>query len=211
MLSFLVLIEVRSNGLGFSSDGVSGTSSDDDASKEESGTENIETLEIESIPSSSPPPPSLPLMELDIRFVINGKESGERSTEVDVNKDLVHFKSVLIKYIMKVLPGDLRPWGPDVKIVYQRAYITKAQARKPKTDMPWKAFEDDGDYAGLLNAIQSESKPSKMVIVMRVFLTIPQDKFEEVVEPELASRRTVCLYWISTANCRLSHLSKRRP
>lgn len=64
--------------------------------------------------------------------------------------------------------------------------------------MPWKDFVDEQDYSGLLNAIRNESKPSKMAIVVRAFITLPKDKFEEEVVPVIASQRAVLSRLIGT-------------
>jgi hypothetical protein len=206
-----------------SSNASSDTSSDDipseaesdiDEDVEEEDASKSDPIEITSSPPAPPTPPPppplpppLPLIELDIRFVINGKEAGGRSTEVDVNEDLDHFTYVLEKFVKKELPPGIELFSQDVKVSYQRAYVTKAQGRKPKSDMPWRTFVDEDDYAGLLNAIR-DSKASKMVIVVRAFITIPQDSFEEEVVPAIASHRPVYLLKLIESKCRLLLLSK---
>jgi hypothetical protein len=188
-------MQVKATNVQLSSDAPSSASSDDDASATVSTQQDIELIEsepdeLEATQALSPPPPTLPLIENVISFVINGNEAGERSFEVDMNEDYGAFQSQLDSYVNKKLPTGLSRWSEDVKVSYQRAYVTKPQERKRK-NMPWKDFFDERDYSGLLNAIRSESKPSKMVIVVRAFITIPKDKFEEEVELVIASQRLV--------------------
>jgi hypothetical protein len=143
----------------------------------------------------------LPLIELVIIFVINGKETGERSLEVDVNVEFKAFEIQLLRLCKAKLPKHLNFASDGVDISYKRAYVTKAQEVKRK-DLIWKDFTDELDYSGLLNAIRS-SKASKMTMIVRAFITIPKEDFDEEIVPLIASQRVICPLLIRTDNCLL--------
>jgi hypothetical protein len=174
-------------------------------SETESNPEIKEVTVITSSPheTPSPPPSPPPLLPVDfiIIFVINGKEITERNIVIDVNQGFTSFNSQLDRLVEDKIPNHLSLYelfGP--RVVYKRAYVTKAQALKRK-DIAWKEFKDDLDYAGLVNAIR-DSKSSKMTLLFRAFITIPDQDFEEQVEPRFASQRVVFFCYI-TAHSRL--------
>ena len=102
----------------------------------------------------TPSPPPLPLIELVIVFIINGKETGECSLEVDVNQEFQSFQLQLARFIKPKLPRHLFIYSDGVDVSYKRAYVTKAQEAKRK-ELTWKDFADEMDYSGLLNAIRN--------------------------------------------------------
>ena len=158
----------------------------------------IEIITIEKAtplaPPLPPPLPPLPLVELVISFIINGKETGERSLEINVNQDFKSFECQLNTLVLRKLPKNLTFESDGVQVSYKRAYVTKAQESKRK-DLTWKDFVDDMDYSGLRNAIRS-SKVSKMTLIVRAFITIPKADFEVEIEPIIASQRVVYLLLI---------------
>ena len=155
---------------------------------------DVEIIGIENL-NPSPPPwpqpaPKLPLLELIIIFIINGKEIGERSREMDPNEDFDSFDFQLMNLVLPKLPKGLTAHSDGVDVSYQRAYITKAQERKRK-DLPWKEFADNDDYLGLINAIRSGSKPYTMTVMIRAFIIVPKENFDAEIEPVIASQRLV--------------------
>jgi hypothetical protein len=157
--------------------------SDDDAQKQRS---SLEIIEIEDV---TPPPPPLPLIELVIIYIINRKEAGERSLEVDVNQEFQSFQLQLARFIKPKLPQRLSIYSDGVDVSYKRAYVTKAQEAKRK-ELTWKDFADEMDYSGLLNAIRN-SKASKMTLLIRAFIIVPKEDFDVDIEPVIASQRVV--------------------
>ena len=156
---------------------------DDDAPK---GQSSLEIIEIEEV---TPSPPPLPLIELVIVFIINGKETGECSLEVDVNQEFQSFQLQLARFIKPKLPRHLSIYSDGVDVSYKRAYVTKAQEAKRK-ELTWKDFADEMDYSGLLNAIRN-SKASKMTLPVRAFITVPKEDFDVEIESVIASQRVV--------------------
>ena len=148
----------------------------------------------------------MPPVELVISFVINGKEAGERSLEVNLNQECKSFEILLMKLCKPKLPRGLTIVSDGVDLSFKRAYVTKAQEAKRK-DLIWKDFEDAEDYSGLLNSIRN-SKTTKMTLIFRAFITVPQEDFESQIEPALASQCVVCSSLIGVDN-RLLLLSKR--
>jgi hypothetical protein len=134
----------------------------------------------------------LPKLDFVIIFVINGKEIGERNIVIDVNQDFEAFRNALNELVDGKLPGNLTlfgsMWGGPT-VVYKRVYVTKAQLLKRK-ELAWKDFTDEQDYAGFVNVIR-DSKPSKMTLVVRALVTVPQEDFEEQVQPLMNSQRVV--------------------
>jgi hypothetical protein len=124
----------------------------------------------------------LPKVDFVIIFVINGKEIGERNILIDVNQDFEAFRLELSELVDNKLPGDLTLFGSmfdGPTVVFKRVYVTKSQSLKRK-ELAWKDFTNEQDYAGLVNAIR-DSKPSKMTLVVRALVTVPQEDFEEQV------------------------------
>ena len=148
----------------------------------------------------------MPPVELVIIFVINGKEVGERSLEVNLNQEFKSFEVQLVKLCKPKLPRGLTIISDGVDFSFKRAYVTKAQEAKRK-DLNWKDFEDAEDYSGLLNVVRN-SKTTKMTLVFRAFIIVPKEDFEAEIEPALASQRVVCSPLIGVDN-RLLLLSKR--
>jgi hypothetical protein len=62
-------------------------------------------------------------------------------------------------------------------------------------------FGDTEDYNGLVNGIRN-SDPKKMTLLMRAFITIPKEDFDEEIQPLIASQRMVSFFTI-TADSRL--------
>jgi hypothetical protein len=89
---------------------------DDDAPKRQS---SLEIIEIEEV---TPSPPPLPLIELVIVFIINGKETGERSLEVDVNQEFQSFQLQLARFIKPKLPRHLSIYSDGVDVSYKRGF-----------------------------------------------------------------------------------------
>lgn len=147
----------------------------------------------------------MPPVELVIIFVINGKEGGERSLEVNLNQEFEGFEVQLLKLCKAKLPRGLTFASDGTDLSFKRAYVTKAQEAKRK-DLNWKDFEDAQDYSGLLNAIRS-SKSTKMTLVVRAFITVPKEDFEAEIQPALASQRVVYSSFVGVDN-RLLLLSK---
>lgn len=179
-------------------DGLSDTASNASSSKNASDKQReVEIVGIEKLdpsaclsPPRSPSAPKLPLLELVIIFIINGKEIGERSREMDPNEDFGSFDFQLTNLVLPKLPKGLTARSDGVNVSYQRAYITKAQERKRK-DLPWKEFADNDDYLGLVNAIRSCPKPYTMTVMIRAFITVPKENFDVEIEPIIASQRLV--------------------
>jgi hypothetical protein len=163
----------------------------DKVSKSKTNDEIMEVVDITS-PAPAPPlpPPStLPPIQFVLIFVVNGKEIGERGIEIDVNQEFESFKNGLDELVENQMPNDVTIYGPFARVIYKRAYVTKAQSLKRK-DLAWQDFKDKLDYAGLLRGIR-ESNTSKMTLVIRAFITVPQDAFEEQIQPLMASQRMV--------------------
>ncbi len=150
----------------------------------------------------------MPLIELVIIFIINGKETGERSLEIDINQEFKSFELQLIHIIKAKLLRHLSIYSDGVEVLYKRAYVTKTQEAKRK-ELTWKDFADEMDYSGLLNAIRN-SKASKMTLIVRAFITIPKEDFEVEIEPIIASQRVVCFLFIVGSDYRLLLLNKSR-
>lgn len=195
------LIQVNIPGLALSVTSSPSQTSRDNTSESESTRQVIDVLE------STPPPPPLPLIELVIIFIINGKETGERSLEIDVNQEFKSFNLNLLRLCKAKLPSSLSFASEEVDLSYKRAYVTKAQEAKRK-DLNWKDFADEQDYSGVRNAIRN-SKPSKMTLMVRAFLTIPKEDFEAEIEPTIASQRVVEFPLIRVDN-RVLQLCKSR-
>ena len=148
----------------------------------------------------------MPPVELVISFIMNGKPVGERSLEVDLNQEFKSFELSLMKLCKAKLPRGLTFASEGMDLSFKRAYVTKSQEAKRK-DLIWKDFEDAQDYSGLLNAIRN-SKTTKMTLIIRAFITVPQEDFEAEIEPAITSQRVVYSSLIGFDN-RLSLLSKR--
>ena len=129
-------------------------------------------------------------MELVIIFIINGKELGERSREMNPNEDFETFNCQLMNLVVPKLPKGLTVHSDGVNVSYQRAYVTKGQERKRK-NLPWKEFADGEDYLGLRNAIRSSPKPYAMTVMIQAFITVPKENFNTDIEPVFASQRLV--------------------
>lgn len=158
--------------------------------------EIIEITEITTSPPSSPgPPPPLPLVDFVIIFVVNGKEIQERGIVIDVNQDFKSFERQINDLVEKQLPHEMTVSSYGVKVVYKRAYVTKAQGAKRK-DLAWKDFGDTLDYSGLVNAIRNSNSP-KMTLLIRAFITVPKEDFEEQIQPIIASQRMVSYFTIT--------------
>jgi hypothetical protein len=165
----------------------------DNADEPEPDPEIHEVTVITSSPPKTPPPPRLlPKVDFVIIFVINGKEIGERNILIDVNQDFEAFRLELNELVDDKLPGDLTLFGSmfgGPTVVFKRVYVTKSQSLKRK-ELAWTDFTNEQDYAGLVNVIR-DSKQSKMTLVVRALVTVPQEDFEEQVQPLVNSQRVV--------------------
>jgi hypothetical protein len=160
--------------------------------------EIIEVTEITTAPPSLPgPPPPLPLVDFVILFIVNGKEICERGIVIDVNQDYELFERQLNDLVEKQLPhAEMTVLSHGVKVVYKRTYVTKAQGVKRK-DLAWMDFEDALDYTGLVNVIRNSNSP-KMTLLIRAFITIPKEDFDEQILPIIALQRMVSYFTITT-------------
>jgi hypothetical protein len=156
-----------------------------------SQTETDDEIKEVTVITSSPPVPPTPLLPvaLIIIFVINGKEMGERSIVIEVNEDFESFKNKLDELVEKQLPNHVTIYAPFARVVYKQVYVTKAQSSKRK-DLALKDFRNEQDHAGVLYAIQN-SNPSKMTVVVRAFITVPKEDFEEQIQLLISSQRMV--------------------
>ena len=94
---------------------------------------------------------------------------------MNFNGDFISFNNQLLKLCRPKLPRGLTFASDGVEVSYKHVYVTKVQEQK-RMDLNWKEFEDELDYAGLVNDIR-DSQVSKNVSCRQSLYASPTRRF----------------------------------